>query len=92
MPRNCFYCVERDSLPNYIVPISPIGALLLLPKTQLNQEVGNYCVIDSVEQIKRLNRHALKYESIINGEFVACDSRAELEDLQELLDNPPWKL
>lgn len=90
VPSNCFYCVERNSYPNYIMPISPKGALLLLPKEQLENGIGNYGVIDDPEQVRRLNRHALKYECLINGAFVAADCRAELEDLQKLLMNPPW--
>lgn len=90
VPRNCFYFVERDGYPNYVMPISPKVALLLLPREQLQNHVGNYGVIDKPEQILRLNRHALKYECLINGAFVAASSCSELEDLQQLLMNPPW--
>ena len=90
VPRNCFYCVERNGNPNYVMPISPKAALLLLPIEQLQNYMGNYGVIDKPEQILRLNRHALKYECLINGAFVAASSRSELEDLQQLLMKTPW--
>ena len=90
VPRNCFYCVERNGHPNYIMPISPKAALLLLPREQLQRHMGTYGLIDKPEQILRLNRHALKYERLINGAFVAASGRSELEDLQQLLMNPPW--
>lgn len=90
VPRNCYYCVQRGDYPNFIMPISPTGALLLLPKMQLTAEYGNYAVIDAPEQIKRLNKYALKFESLFNGDFVACNSRFELEELQKVLLDPPW--
>lgn len=90
VPRNCFYCVSRDNHPNYIMPISPKGALIILPKSQIQNATGNYGVIDSEEQILRLNKYALKYECIFNGDFVASNCRTELEYLQEVLANPPW--
>ena len=91
VPRNCFYCVERAGYPNFIMPISPKGALLLMPRIQLEKHGGNYCVVDNSEQILRLNRHALKYESLLNGAFVAASCRSELEDLQMTLMTPPWQ-
>ncbi len=90
VPRNCFYCVERDAYPNYVMPISPKAALLLLPNEQLQITTGTYGLIDTPEQISRLNRHALKYECLLNKDFVASDSCVELEYLQETLKNPPW--
>ena len=90
VPRNCFYCVMRNSYPNYIMPISPKGALLLLPGDQIHNSSGNYGIIDDPEQIKILNKHALKYESILNGAFVASNCCTELEYLQKILLNPPW--
>ena len=90
VPRNCFYCVERKTQPNYVMPISPKTALILLPKSQLQKEFGNYAVIDNFEMIARLNRHALKYECLFNQEFVASNNCDELKPLQELLFNPPW--
>ena len=90
VPRNCFYCVMRNGYPNYIMPISPKGALLLLPVSQIQLSSGNYGIINDPEQVKRLNKHALKYECMLNGAFVASDCRSELEYLQEILMNPPW--
>ena len=90
VPRNCFYCVQRNDESNIIMPISPVGALLFLPESQLGGEYGLYGAIDNVEYVKRLNRHALKYECLYNGAFVASNSHLELEDLRELLNNPPW--
>lgn len=90
VPCNCFYCVLRDNHPNYIMPISPKGALIVLPKKQLQETIGNYGVIDTPEQILRLNKHALKYECMINRAFVASNCFSELEYLQNFLKNPPW--
>lgn len=90
VPRNCFYCVLRDGYPNYIMPISPKGALLLMPKIQLWKPGHNYGVIGTDEQVLRLNKHALKYECMLNGAFVASNCRSELEYLKDFLLNPPW--
>lgn len=90
VPRNCFYCVIRDGHPNYIMPISPKGALLLMPKTQLWNPGHNYGVIETSEQVLLLNKHALKYECLLNGAFIASNSRSELEYLQGVLTDPPW--
>lgn len=85
VPRNCFYCVVRENYPNFVMPISPIGAILLIPKEQLDKEDGNYGVIDNAEYIKRLNKYALQFECSFNNDFVACNSRSELEELQKIL-------
>ena len=92
VPRNCFYCIEKDNQPNYVMPISPKAALLLLPKSQLENTTGNYAVTEDPEMVLRLNRHALKYECLLNKDFVASSCYEELESLQELLYNPPWEV
>ena len=85
VPRNCFYGVIRDGCVNYVMPISPIGALLLLPHKQLSKTDGKYALIDDPEQINTLNKYALKFECVFNQEFVASSSRTELEFLQKIL-------
>ena len=85
VPRNCFYSVIRDDCANYVMPISPIGALLLLPHKQLSKTDGKYALIDDPEQINILNKYALKFECVFNQEFVASSSRTELEFLQKIL-------
>lgn len=81
VPRNCFYCVSRNGYTNIVMPITPLCALLLMPKAQLNDSDGNYGVIQEDEQVLRLNKHALICERDFNGEFVASNSRKELEYL-----------
>jgi hypothetical protein len=92
VPRNCFYGVIRDDCVNYVMPISPNGALLLLPKKQLSKTYGKYVLIDDPEQINILNKYALKFECEFNKEFVASSTRPELEFLQKILKNQPKQL
>lgn len=83
VPRNCYYCVPRNQMPNFVVPISPKGALLLLPIEEVQKNDGGCAVIDDPMQIELLNVFALKYEYMFNADFVASNCRKELEILKD---------
>ena len=82
VPRNCYYCVSRQEIPNFIVPISSRSAFLLLPTEHLNEQDNGFALVDDPAQVEMLNIHALKYEYMFNGAFVASDCRVELEFLK----------
>lgn len=83
VPRNCYYCVSRWGVRNFVVPISPQSAFLLLPAEHLHLVNDGYAVIDDPAQIDAMNVLALKYEYMFNADFVASDRRTELELLQQ---------
>lgn len=83
VPRNCYYCVSRWDMRNFVAPISPQRALLLLPVEHLHLVNDGYAVIDDPAQVECMNVLALKYEYMFNADFVASDCRAELEFLQQ---------
>lgn len=83
VPRNCYYCVTRLGVRNFVIPISPQSAFLLLPTEHLNQVDNGYGVIDDPTQVEVMNVLALKYEYMFNADFVASNCRAELEFLRK---------
>ena len=83
VPRNCYYCVSRWNVRNFVAPISPQCAILLLPVEHLHLVNDGYAVIDDPSQVEVMNVLALKYEYMFNADFVASDCRAELESLRQ---------
>lgn len=83
VPRNCYYCVSHWNVRNYVAPISPWCAILLLPAKHLHIVNGGYVVIDDASQVDIMNVHALKYEYMFNADFVASACRTELEMLRK---------
>lgn len=86
VPRNCYYCVPSLKKETLVAPISPRGALLFLPQDYLKNSKGYYAVIENPEDVGRMNVLALKYEYMFNGAFIASNHCAELEILQEILN------
>jgi len=84
VPQNCYYCVSRKNVAVFVVPISPQCAYVLMPREHIDNEDGNYAVVSESPQIDRMNFHALKYEYMFSGSFVAASCRSELEKLQHL--------
>ena len=83
VPRNCYYCVSRWNVRNFVAPISPRCAILLLPVEHLHLVNDGYAVIEDSSQVDIMNVLALKYEYMFNADFVATDRPTELEFLQE---------
>lgn len=83
VPRNCYYCVSHWNVRNFVAPISPQCAILLLPIEHLQLADNGYAVIDDPAQVDIMNVLALKYECMFNADFVASDRRTELELLQQ---------
>lgn len=83
VPRNCYYCVSHWNVRNFVAPISPQCAILLLPIEHLHLINDGYAVIDDPAQVDCMNVLALKYEYMFNADFVASDRRTELEFLQQ---------
>lgn len=84
VPRNCFYWISSYQKTTIVVPISPQGALLLLPKDHPSNP-EEYAMLQSPKKVEWLNIAALRaeyYQNKAMGSFVAADREEELLLLQ----------
>lgn len=85
VPRNCFYWISSHKMLSIVIPISPQGALLLVPG-DYPSEPEEYGVLQKAEDVEWLNTSALRAEYHQNkatGSFVAADRKEELLLLQD---------
>lgn len=85
VPRNCFYWISSHKRLAIVIPISPQGALLLVPE-DYPSEPEEYGILQKAEDVEWLNIAALRAEYHQNkagGSFVAADREEELLLLQD---------
>ena len=96
VPRNCFYFTKSLGSSCIVAPVSPIGALILLPKDYcFNYQDGQsliFAKISDAQDIESLNFDALVHEYLYNKSFVASNSKAELESLSIFLSSKRFQL
>ena len=92
LPRNGFYFFECEGRDILFAPLSPKGGILFLPKDYPEADPSYMMHIADPDQIRRLNLHALKYEYLFHGAFVASDCQEPLVYLKKYLQEHEQEL
>lgn len=84
VPRNCFYWISSRQRLVIVIPISPKGALLLVPDDYPGspEEYGILQKSEDIEWINIAALHAEYQQNKATGSFVAADRKDELLLLQ----------